>query len=68
MFKGIAICIVYIVMSFFFYYMLQSCVDQLNRNKEIRQYKHDAYVYEQGYIAGWSAKENGDIFDPEYYE
>lgn len=38
-----------------------------NDRDEARQ-KHDAAVYKQGYKAGWEAKENGELFDPEYVE
>ncbi len=68
MIKGFACYIIYVLVSLSAMFLLTYCVNQYQEKQDKEQYKHDSYIYELGYISGWNAKENGDIFDPEYYE
>lgn len=41
-------------------------LDWYRNDRDEARHQHDAAVYKQGYKAGWEAKENGELFDPEY--
>lgn len=41
-------------------------LDWYQDDRDEARHQHDAAVYKQGYKAGWEAKENGELFDPEY--
>lgn len=58
----------YTALCLFIVFIIEYTINSYVSKREKIKYNHDAYVYEQGYRNGWEAKENGDIFDPEYYE
>ncbi|MCI7704581.1 MAG: hypothetical protein MSP08_09660 [Clostridiales bacterium] len=61
-------CIVDILMALAVLILISNIAGQYQKEKEEARHKHDSQIYEQGYRAGWYAYENGDTFDPEYYE